>query len=220
MINSLKIMVKSWVKVLPFCLFSLLPLFVSCSEETAEDEEFANWEARNDVYLASLVNDSLKQEGWTRIKKYSLNNKIEGEAYDYVYIHVMDSNLIDKSRVDSKKWKVCPAFTDSVRVAYQGRLIPSASYPQGKIFDPGTVYGKFSLETSSTTRFKIANMVDGFSTALQAMHIGDYWRVYIPSDLGYGSAGSGSNVPGNSLLIFDLILIDYSPVGTAMKPWY
>ena len=63
-------------------------------------------------------------------------------------------------------------------------------------------------------------MVDGFSTALQAMHIGDYWRVYIPSDLGYGSAGSGSNVPGNSLLIFDLILIDYSPVGTAMKPWY
>ena len=190
----------------------------SCSEETAEDTEFANWESRNDVYLASLVNDSLKQQGWTRIKKFSLNDSIEGSASEYVYIHAMDSNLIDKSHVDSKKWKVSPAYTDSVRVIYQGRLIPSASYPQGKVFDPGTVYGKFSMETSSTTRFKVANMVDGFATALQRMHVGDYWRVYIPSELAYGGSGN-SSVPGYSLLIFDLILIDYTSAGTALNPW-
>ena len=99
------------------------------------------------------------------------------------------------------------AYTDSVRVIYQGRLIPSASYPQGKVFDPGTVYGKFSMETSSTTRFKVANMVDGFATALQRMHVGDYWRVYIPSELAYGSKGAGDKILPNSTLIFDVELI-------------
>jgi FKBP-type peptidyl-prolyl cis-trans isomerase FklB len=52
------------------------------------------------------------------------------------------------------------------------------------------------------------------------MHIGDYWRVYVPSDLGYGDSGSGTAVPGGSVLIFDLILVDYSPLGTVMKPWW
>ena len=180
----------------------------SCSEETAEDEEFANWESRNDVYLASLVNDTLKQQGWKRIKKYSLNDSIEGSASEYVYI----------KEIEKGTGKGCPAYTDSVRVIYQGRLIPSASHPQGKVFDPGTVYGKFSLETSSTTRFKISNLVDGFATALQRMHVGDYWRIYIPSELGYGASGN-SSVPGYSVLIFDLVLIDYTPVGTPLKPW-
>ena len=209
MVKSILSKVTGTVKsFLPFYLFAFL-LLLSCSEETAEDEEFANWASRNDVFLASLVNDSLKQEGWSRIKKYSLDKSIEGSASDYIYVKEMKKGTGEG----------CPAFTDSVRVVYQGHLIPSASYPQGKVFDPGTVYGKFSLETSSTTRFKVSNVVDGFSTALQSMHIGDYWRVYVPSDLGYGASGNGSAVPGNSLLIFDLLLIDYSPAGTVMKPW-
>ena len=61
-------------------------------------------------------------------------------------------------------------------------------------------------------------MVDGFATALQRMHVGDYWRVYIPSELAYGESGN-SSVPGYSLLIFDLILIDYTSAGTALNPW-
>ena len=51
------------------------------------------------------------------------------------------------------------------------------------------------------------------------MHRGDYWRIYIPSSLGYGDSGSGSTIPGHSVLIFDLTLIDFSPVGEAMKPY-
>ena len=184
----------------------------SCSEETAEDNEFENWTARNDAFLADVVNDSLQKTGWMRIQKYSLGDSIKSDnPRDYVYVKV----------VEQGKGKGCPAFTDSVRVAYQGRLIPSASYPQGKFFDKGTSNGgTFSLATASTTRMKLSGTVNGFATALQQMHIGDYWRIYVPSDLGYGDSGSGTAVPGGSLLVFDLVLVDYSPLGTVMKPWW
>jgi FKBP-type peptidyl-prolyl cis-trans isomerase FklB len=66
---------------------------------------------------------------------------------------------------------------------------------------------------------KVANTIDGFSTALQHMSVGDYWRVYIPWELGYGTSGSGSTIPGYSVLVFDLALIDTSPAGQVMKPW-
>ena len=184
----------------------------SCSEETVEDNEFENWPARNEAFLTAVVNDSLKKSDWMRFQKYSLGDSIKSDnPRDYVYVKI----------VEKGDGEGCPAYTDSVRVAYQGRLIPSVSYPQGMFFDKGTsTGGVFSLTTASTTRMKVSGLVDGFATALQQMHIGDYWRVYIPSDLGYGTSGSGSAVPGSSILIFDIILVDYSPMGTVMKPWW
>ena len=50
------------------------------------------------------------------------------------------------------------------------------------------------------------------------MHRGDYWRIYVPSDLGYGSSAT-SSIPAYSVLIFDLTLVDFSPVGETMNPF-
>ena len=180
---------------------------VSCSEDTAEEEEYANWESRNEQFLASLVNDSLQQPGWQRLKKFSLDPSIQGKDAEYIYVKVMEQGSSS----------VKPAYTDSVRVIYQGRLIPSMSYPQGYVFD-GTVFDTYSIKTGSTAKMKLSNTIDGFSTALQHMCVGDYWRVYIPWELGYGTSGSGS-IPGYSVLIFDLTLLDTSPAGQVMKPW-
>ena len=45
-------------------------------------------------------------------------------------------------------------------------------------------------------------------TALQHMHVGDYWRVYVPYQLGYkGVAQTG--IPAYSTLIFDIYLCEY-----------
>ena len=206
-----KYIIYLFAMTMGFCCLS------SCSEETAEDNEFENWSSRNEVFLASVVNDSLQKEGWMRVQKYALSDSVKSDQIsDYVYVCRIDSNLVANAQQ-----KGCPAFTDSVRVAYQGRLIPSVNYPQGKFFDRGTSYGStFSLKTASTTRMKVSGgLVDGFATALQKMHVGDYWRVYIPSDLGYGDSGNGDAVPGGSVLVFDLILVDYSPSGQTMRPW-
>lgn len=180
----------------------------SCSEEASEEEEYANWQERNEQFLATLVNDSLKQTGWQRIKKYSLDQSVEGSVSDYVYVKEILKGESSES----------PLFTDSVRVVYQGRLIPSKSYPKGYVFD-GTVYGTYSSKTAYTSRQKVSGMLPGYTTALMNMHKGDYWRVYIPCELAYGSSGNGSKIPGYSVLVFDLTLLDISPIGEDMKPW-
>lgn len=210
-------MKQNILKQLTTIIYILFPLIggglmgVSCSESTSDDSEYENWQARNEQYLASVVNDSLKQQGWQRIKNYSLNESTEGKVTEYIYVKVIESGDVNGGQ---------PAFTDSVRVAYQGRLIPSKTYPEGKVFD-GTVFGTYSNKTNSNAKFLISNssMISGFSTALQHMHRGDHWRVYIPTELAYGASGSGSSIPGYSLLIFEMTLIDFSPAGEAMPVW-
>ena len=191
------------------CLGCLSCLFISCGEDDATVDEYADWTARNDQFLAALANDSLRQAGWYRYKKYSLNDESEGTISQYIYVKVVESG----DGLD------CPMFTDSVRVCYQGRLIPTVLHPEGYVFD-GTIYGTYNPATNSNTKFLLSSssIIDGFSTALLHMHRGDHWRVYIPSELAYKETVNGV-IPAHSLLIFDLTLIDFSPAGQVMPVW-
>ena len=192
------------------CLCCLSCILSSCSKEESEAGEFDNWQARNESFFATLA-DSLQRNPseWIRIKNYSLDPDSEGQSDEYIYVKVLEQG--DKTTGS-------PSFTDSVRVIYQGRLIPSATYPQGYIFD-GTVGSTFSIATSATSKQRVSSMIDGYATALQHMHCGDHWKVYIPSALAYGSTGNGSAIPGYSTVIFEVQLIDFSHAGETMKPW-
>ena len=210
---------RVWMLTGPAFFILHASFFISCSESAADDDEYANWQQRNEQFLSAVVNDSLQQPGWQRIKTYSLDPAVEGAVTDYVYVKVIESADVD-GHSSSRDESGCPAFTDSVRVAYQGRLIPSKTYPEGKVFD-GTVYGTYNNKTNANAKFLLSNstMISGFSTALQYMHRGDHWRVYIPAELGYGESGSGSNIPAYSILIFEMTLIDFSPAGKTMPVW-
>ena len=73
-----------------------------------------------------------------------------------------------------------------------------------------TIGGKVFDETFSKgcpAAFRVNELISGFQIALVNMHIGDHWRVYIPSDMGYGSRGAGSDIPGGSTLIFEIQLL-------------
>lgn len=93
-------------------------------------------------------------------------------------------------------------YTSKVKVYYKGSLID------------GTVFDDKSFENSSGSTFEVGNVVDGFSTALQNMHPGDRWIIWIPQQMGYGIAGSSNSTPGSvtikpySTLIFDLEVIE------------
>jgi len=66
-----------------------------------------------------------------------------------------------------------------------------------------------------TVTLSPSKSVDGFTTAVMNMHIGDRWKVYIPYQLGYGtSTPSNSTIPAYSTLIFDITLVAYSRAGT------
>ncbi len=191
----------------------LLLTFSACSEEEAETSEWENWTARNETFFATL-DDSLSNNDyqWQRFLSYSLSPATSHGADKYIYVKKIKQSNETES----------PCFSDSVRVIYQGRLIPSVTYPEGKVFD-ATVYGKFDGATGYTVKQLVSSTVDGYATALQHMHRGDHWRVYIPSELGYGPNDNVSNgvitMPGGSVLIFDLILVDFSHAGEEMPVW-
>jgi FKBP-type peptidyl-prolyl cis-trans isomerase FklB len=87
-----------------------------------------------------------------------------------------------------------PKATDKVKCHYHGTLI------NGKVFDS-------SVERRQPAIFGVNQVIKGWVEALQLMPVGSKWRLYIPSELAYGSQGAGSSIEPNSTLIFDVELL-------------
>ena len=177
-------------------LLSLGGVGVGCTESDEDDaDEFANWQQRNENYFSTLE-DSLRNNSssWKKLKSYTKDATSAGTATDYIYAKVIEAGGAG----------VSPMYTDTVRVSYRGRLIPTASYPEGYVFDQ-TFIGPFSWQTTAVSQGVVMGFVDGFTTALLYMHEGDRWRIYIPQQLGYKTSAQGS-VPAYSTLVFDLAL--------------
>jgi len=87
-----------------------------------------------------------------------------------------------------------PGATSTVEVHYEGRLI------NGKVFDS-------SYQRNETISFPLNRVIPGWTEGLQLMPTGAKYRLYIPSELGYGARGAGADIPPNSDLIFDVELI-------------
>ena len=206
MTKSIEKVATSLVKwLMPFCLLTCVPLLSSCEEDDDDDgddeTEFDNWKERNDLAIADWAADtSLK-----KVRNYTLNENAPAGNGDYVYVKVLEAgNGIG-----------CPMLTDSVRIAYRGRLIPSKTYPEGYVFDQSYL-NDFSWKTAYPAQFPAPNVVliTGLQSALLQMHIGDRWEVYVPYTLGYGTSNATTSsgvisVPAYSTLIFDIRLVAF-----------
>jgi len=198
-------------------VYILLPfvgggVVASCSEENDEVNDYENWEARNSVFFAALEDSLAKGDGtWKKLKCYSKDpSSSVGTNLEYVYVKVLTTGYEQSTDMES------PMFNDSVRISYEGRLMPSQKEPEGYLFD-STVFGSYNLKTNSTRRFKVSGLVPGMTTALLHMHRFDTWRVYIPWSLGYGGSDDGT-IPGYSTLIFTMTLYDIAAEGNALPP--
>jgi len=87
-----------------------------------------------------------------------------------------------------------PAKTDKVTTHYHGTLI------DGSVFDS-------SYERGQPATFPVNGVIAGWTEALQLMQEGAKWRLFIPSELAYGTRGAGNDIGPNSALIFDVELI-------------
>jgi cyclophilin family peptidyl-prolyl cis-trans isomerase len=81
-------------------------------------------------------------------------------------------------------------------VHYVGKLT------NGDVFDSSVARG-------TPAQFAPNRVIPGWTTALQLMSPGDKWILTIPSELAYGEKGSGSKIPANSVLIFEVELISF-----------
>lgn len=86
-----------------------------------------------------------------------------------------------------------PKESDHVTAHYAGSLI------DGKEFDN-------SYKRGQPIEIPVTGVIKGWIEALQLMPVGSKWKLFIPSDLGYGDRGQGP-IPGGAALIFDIELL-------------
>lgn len=87
-----------------------------------------------------------------------------------------------------------PKSTDTVVVHYRGRLV------SGTEFDS-------SFRRGEPATFKLNQVIKGWTEGIQLLREGGKAELYIPSELAYGSRGSGASIGPDEALIFEVELI-------------
>lgn len=93
-----------------------------------------------------------------------------------------------------------PALCNTIVAKYKGQLT------NGTIFDQTT--------GTATASFTLGGLIEGWNRALPLIGEGGKIRLYIPSSLGYGAAGSFNpntgfyTIPQNAMLIFDVEIVN------------
>lgn len=98
-----------------------------------------------------------------------------------------------------------PSAENTVKVHYHGTTI------DGSVFDS-------SVDRGEPVTFGLGQVIKGWTEALQLMPVGSKWKIYIPSELGYGEQAAGPKIKPNSTLIFEVELIGIEPAGAATAP--
>jgi len=138
-----------------------------------------------------------KQEA-SKEKDKGAKNKVVGEAFleknaKNEGVISLDSGL--QYLIIKKGTGAVPTKTDKVKVHYRGTLI------NGNEFDS-------SYKRKKPATFPLDRVVAGFRDSISLMKTGAKWKVFIPSDLGYGARGAGADIGPNETLIFEIELLE------------
>jgi FKBP-type peptidyl-prolyl cis-trans isomerase FkpA len=114
------------------------------------------------------------------IIKYIADNNLNAQKTSSGLYYVIN-NLGTGSR---------PSSTSNVTVAYKGYFL------DGRVFD----------QSSSGISIGLNQVIAGWTEGIQLFKEGGDGILLVPSNLGYGSAGSGP-IPGGAVLVFDIELI-------------
>ena len=87
-----------------------------------------------------------------------------------------------------------PTASDTVTCNYRGTLL------NGKEFDS-------SYKRDHPESFPVGGVIKGWTEALQLMPVGSKWELWIPTDLGYGDHGAGSDIGPGETLVFEVELL-------------
>jgi FKBP-type peptidyl-prolyl cis-trans isomerase FklB len=135
-----------------------------------------------------MKNNEQRETKIRKAENTSLNKKKKKPG-----IHITDSGLQYEVRTEGNGPK--HTASDTVRVHYEGSLT------DGTVFDSSYSRGE-PLELS------LMGVIRGWTEGLQLMGVGSKYRLYIPSDMGYGPQGAGQQIPPYATLIFEIELLD------------
>jgi FKBP-type peptidyl-prolyl cis-trans isomerase len=103
-----------------------------------------------------------------------------------------DGLIIEDMKIGTGK---SPGETDTVVCHYTGYL------KDGTKFDS-------SRDRGEPLSFQLNQVIKGWQEGLKTMKVGGRRKLTIPAELGYGERGAGDTIPPNSVLIFDVELVD------------
>ena len=86
-----------------------------------------------------------------------------------------------------------PAATDTVVCNYKGTLLDNSEFDS-------------SYKRNQPLTIPVNGVIKGWTEALQLMHVGSKWELFIPSELAYGTQAKGP-IGANSTLIFEVELL-------------
>lgn len=139
----------------------------------------------------------MRQKAAARMQAAAAKNKREGDAFlaenrTKPGVQVTPSGL--QYRVIQKGDGAMPTKNDVVKCHYRGTFV------DGTEFDS-------SYQAGEPIEFEVTGVIQGWTEALQLMHVGDKWQLFIPSKLAYGEQGNPRIGP-NETLIFEIELLD------------
>lgn len=88
-----------------------------------------------------------------------------------------------------------PTTNDKVLVHYIGTLIDGVEFDN-------------SHKRGQPLELRVTGVIKGWTEALLMMPVGSKWKIYIPSELGYGDRQAGQHILPGSALVFEIELID------------
>ena len=131
-------------------------------------------------------------------EKAAEDNKVKGETFlaenkTETGVITTESGLQYKVITEGTGEK--PNAEDNVKVHYSGNLL------DGTVFDS-------SYERGEPMTFPIGGVIKGWSEGLLLMSVGSKYKFWIPAELGYGMRAPSPNIPPNSMLEFEVELLE------------
>lgn len=143
----------------------------------------------------------MQQKAMARIQRQAAKNQQEAAAFlaqnsKREGVQTTASGL--QYRVIQQGDGPSPTLTDQVRCNYRGMLL------NGTEFDSSARHG-------GPAEFRVDEVIPGWTEALQKMHVGDKWQLFVPPTLGYEMNPPGPPIEPNSLLVFEIELLEVLP---------
>jgi len=140
-----------------------------------------------------------KQQEKTMFKRKAKGEKNKNAGSEFLAenakkegVHTTPSGLQYKMLTEGDG--ASPTVSDTVKVNYKGTLL------DGSTFDS-------SYDRGDPISFPLGGVIKGWTEGLQLVKVGGKIRLFIPSDLAYGTRGAGGKIGPNATLIFDIELL-------------
>ncbi len=127
------------------------------------------------------------------------------DAFDAISMNPAYSELKSLGNNGSIYYKVLKEGEGTKQIYYNSIV---KIYYSGWMID-GTLFDQKEYPYQSPSQLSVNGFVEGVTTALQYMHVGDRWEIWVPYQLGYGTGGNyDGTIPGYSTLKFEMEVVE------------